>query len=401
MSRPAVVVDGVSKRYRLYHERNQSLKATVLRRRRARYEDFWALSDVSFEIAPGRTFGLIGENGSGKSTLLKCLARILRPERGTVTVDGRLSALLELGAGFHPELSGRENVYLNGAILGLSRRDLDARFDDIVAFSGLEHFIDTPVKGYSSGMYVRLGFAVAINVEPEVLLVDEVLAVGDAEFQQRCAEKFDELRRAGRTIVIVTHAMDSIRNLCDEVALLEHGTLRAIGPAATVINDYEDSVHVNRRADGLGWRWGSGEAEIERVEFLDAAGRAVTHVRTGDPLVVRVHLAAAEPVEQPVLGLGVHTLDGVQVSGPNLREAGLVPDRFVGRGHVDHRIPRVPLLPGTYDFSALLYDYTITRALDARIRAFRFDVIHGDPAEEHGVVTLGGTWDLDGLAGGR
>ena len=397
MSTPAVVVDGVSKRYRLYHERNQSLKATMLRRRRAAYEEFWALKDVSFEIGDGVTFGLIGENGSGKSTLLKCIARILRPEKGRITVAGRVSALLELGAGFHPELSGRENVYLNGAILGLSKRDIDARFDDIVAFSGLEQFIDTPVKSYSSGMYVRLGFAVAINVEPEVLLVDEVLAVGDAEFQQRCAEKFDELRRAGRTIVIVTHALDSIRNLCDEVALLEHGSLRALGPAAQVINDYEDSIHENRRADGTGWRWGSGEAEIERMEFLDGAGNPVTHVRTGEPLVLRVHVFAPEPVERPVLGIGVHSLDGVQLTGPNLREADLVPDVMVGHGHIDYCIERMPLLAGTYDFSALLYNYTITHPYDARIRAFRFDVDHGESREEHGFFTLGGSWDINGL----
>jgi ABC-type polysaccharide/polyol phosphate transport system ATPase subunit len=401
MSEPAVEVDGVSKRYRLYHERNQSLKATVLRRRRAAYEEFWALEDVSLSIPEGSTFGLIGENGSGKSTLLKCVAKILRPERGSISVHGRVSALLELGAGFHPELSGRENVYLNGAILGLSKRELDARFDDIVEFSGLAHFIDTPVKSYSSGMYVRLGFAVAINVEPEVLLVDEILAVGDAEFQQRCMEKFDELRRGGRTIVIVTHALDSIRNLCDQVALLDHGRLRALGDPAQVINDYEDSIHENRRADGTGWRWGSGEAEIERVEFLDADGKPTTHVRTGDPLVVRVHVCAREPIERPVLGIGVHSLDGIQLTGPNVREAGQVPDRLMGHGYIDYRIERMPLLPGTYDFSALLYNYTITRPYDARIRAFRFDVDHGEPREEHGFITLGGSWNLDGLEPSR
>src|SRR5262249_60818608 len=162
------------------------------------------------------TFGLIGENGSGKSTMLKCIARILRPDQGSIAVAGKVSALLELGAGFHPELSGRENVYLNGAILGLGKRQLDARFDEIVAFAGIEQFIDTPVKNYSSGMYVRLGFSVAINVDPDILLVDEVLAVGDAEFQRRCMERFDEMRASGKTIVIVTHALGSVRNLCDE-----------------------------------------------------------------------------------------------------------------------------------------------------------------------------------------
>ena len=183
------------------------LKATVMRGGRARYEEFWALGDVSFEVAEGTTFGLIGHNGSGKSTLLKCLARILEPDQGTIRIDGQMSALLELGAGFHPELSGRENVYLNGSILGLSKRQIDRRFDDIVGFAGLERFIDTPVKNYSSGMYVRLGFSVAINVDPDMLLVDEVLAVGDEEFQRKCLERFAELRDAGKTIVVVTHSL--------------------------------------------------------------------------------------------------------------------------------------------------------------------------------------------------
>src|SRR5690606_20068866 len=173
----------------LYHERHQSLKQSLLRFRRASYEDFWALRDISFEIQPGETFGIIGHNGSGKSTLLKCLTGILQPDEGSVSVNGSISALLELGAGFHPELSGRENVYLNAAILGVPRRQIDARFDEIVEFSGLEQFIDTPVKNYSSGMFVRLGFAVAINVDPDVLIIDEVLAVGDAEFQAKCADK--------------------------------------------------------------------------------------------------------------------------------------------------------------------------------------------------------------------
>ncbi|MGZ8764412.1 MAG: ABC transporter ATP-binding protein, partial [Acidimicrobiia bacterium] len=189
----AISVENVSKNYRMYAERNQSLKAMVLSRTRVRYEEFPALKDVSLEIAAGVTYGLIGENGSGKSTLLKCMARILRPDKGVIRTEGKVSALLELGAGFHPELSGRDNVYLNGAILGLSKKQLAARFDEIVDFAGLEQFIDTPVKNYSSGMYVRLGFSIAINVDPDILLVDEVLAVGDEQFQRKCAEKFADL----------------------------------------------------------------------------------------------------------------------------------------------------------------------------------------------------------------
>src|SRR5215212_3969657 len=235
MSDPAIVVDGVSKRFRLYKERNQSLKAALMRGRRAAYEEFWALRDVSFEIPEGITFGLIGENGSGKSTLLKTIARILRPDAGDVRTRGSLAALLELGSGFHPELSGRENVYLNGSILGMAKKEIDSRFDAIVDFSGIETFIDQPVKNYSSGMYVRLGFSVAINVDPEILLVDEVLAVGDAAFQEKCLEKFAEFRRAGKTVVVVSHAMGSLRTYCDEAAWLEHGKLVKVGPATGIV----------------------------------------------------------------------------------------------------------------------------------------------------------------------
>src|SRR5215212_11242736 len=238
MSDPAIVVDGVSKRFRLYKERNQSLKAALMRGRRAAYEEFWALKDVSFEIPEGITFGLIGENGSGKSTLLKTIARILRPDAGDVRTRGSLAALLELGSGFHPELSGRENVYLNGSILGMAKKEIDSRFDAIVDFAGIEQFIDQPVKNYSSGMYVRLGFAVAINVDPEVLLLDEVLAVGDEAFQRKCEERFAEFRASGRTVVLVSHAMSSMRTLCDRVARLEQGRLLDLGVPNDVVDHY-------------------------------------------------------------------------------------------------------------------------------------------------------------------
>jgi ABC-type polysaccharide/polyol phosphate transport system ATPase subunit len=396
MATAAIAVDGVSKRFRLYHERNQSLKAAFLRRRRAEYEEFWALRGVSLEVPEGSTFGLIGENGSGKSTLLKCMARILRPEEGSIRTRGKISALLELGAGFHPELSGRENVYLNGSILGLSRRQLDQRFDEIVEFAGLEHFIDTPVKSYSSGMYVRLGFSVAINVDPDILLIDEILAVGDADFQRKCGEKFAELRSRGKTLVIVSHALPSVRNLCDRVALLEHGDLRRVGPAAEVVDEYLGDVFAERSEEGeYGVRWGSGEGRVETIELLDASGEPVKRVRTGDTVVFRFHYATSERVPQPVFGMAVHTIDGVHVTGPNTRESDTIPDAIEGTGFVDFRVERLLLVPGTYDVSGTLYNYSCTHAYDHRHRAFRFDVEHGEPRAELGVVSLGGIWDLD------
>ena len=409
MSGAAVEVQGLSKRFRIYHERNQSLKAAVMRRGRASYEEFWALRDVSFDIPSGVTFGLIGENGSGKSTLLKCIAKILTPDAGRVVTHGKVAALLELGSGFHPELSGRENVFLNGSILGLSKAEITRRFDDIVGFAGLERFIDTPVKNYSSGMYVRLGFSVAINVDPDILLVDEVLAVGDESFQRRCAEKFSDFRRAGKTIVLVSHAMGQLRNMCDQVAWLEHGTVKDVGSPGNVVDEYVGESHAEQQRESVAVaeggteaepevdrnRWGSGEARVERFELLDAAGAVTTSVRTGDPVTVRLHWTAAEPIEKPVFGIAVHSIEGTEVSGPNTRDADLVPDKIDGTGTVDLHVPRLLLLPGTYDLSAAIYDFTRQHPYDHRHRALRFDVEAGTPREEHGFTSLGGSWSIE------
>jgi len=238
----AVTVDHVSKRFRMYKERNDSLKSMVMRGKKSVHEDFWALKDVSFEVPHGTTFGLIGKNGSGKSTLLKCLAKILWPEEGSITARGKQASLLEVGSGFHPELSGRENVFLNGSILGMSRKEVTRKFDEIVSFSGVGHFIDQPVKNYSSGMYVRLGFSVAVAVTPDILVVDEVLAVGDATFQKRCREKFKEMKAEGRTVILVSHSMSTVKDMCDEVAWLNQGELKMIGKTDEVVKSYNATV---------------------------------------------------------------------------------------------------------------------------------------------------------------
>lgn len=242
MTRTAVRVQHLSKKFRLYHERNNSLKAAVMRRRRELSEEFWAVRDVSFDVPAGSTFGLIGRNGSGKSTLLKCLARILHPDEGAISMEGRAASMLEVGSGFHPELSGRENIYLNGSILGMTRKEVTARYDEIVEFSGVGKFIDQPVKNYSSGMYVRLGFSVAIHVQPDILVVDEVLAVGDAAFKEKSKRKFAELKDAGKTVILVSHSMAQVRNMCDHAAWLDHGTLRAYGDAKTVVMQYSEDI---------------------------------------------------------------------------------------------------------------------------------------------------------------
>lgn len=241
MTNFAVRVDDVSKKFRLYHERNQSLKSAIMRGRRSVHEDFWALRNISFDVPEGSTFGLIGSNGSGKSTLLKCLARIYYPDTGSITANGKIAALLEVGSGFHPELTGRENIFLNGSILGMSKKEVQTKLDSIIDFSGVEEFIDQPVKNYSSGMYVRLGFSVAIHVDPEILIVDEVLAVGDAEFQAKCRQKFVDFRADGRTVILVSHSMETVKDMCDQAAWLNRGVLEAAGGASEIIASYENS----------------------------------------------------------------------------------------------------------------------------------------------------------------
>jgi ABC-type polysaccharide/polyol phosphate transport system ATPase subunit len=394
-----IEVRNVGKRFRLYHERNQSLKAAVMRRGRARYDEFWALDDVSFEVEEGSTFGLVGENGSGKSTMLKCLAKILRPDRGAVSVDGKVSALLELGAGFHAELSGRENVFLNGSILGLSKRELEAKFDDIVEFAGLQRFIDMPVKNYSSGMYVRLGFSIAINVDPDVLLVDEVLAVGDEQFQRKCLERVADLREQGKTIVVVTHSLSTVRNLCDRAVWLDHGTVQAAGPAGEVADAYLGQVHSDSESDGSsegGARWGSGDVRLTAIELLGPDDLPTAHARTGDTVTFRLHYDARKPVPHPVFGLAVFTLEGIQVTGPNTREAGVGVDHIEGRGTVDLQVPRLLLLPGAYVVSAACTDETISHTFDHRHRALHFDVKPGTPHETFGgLVSFDGRWTID------
>ena len=392
---PAVEVEHVSKRFRVYRDRNQSLKATVLRGGRARYEEFWALDDVDLHVPSGTTFGLIGTNGSGKSTLLKCMAKILRPDKGTIATHGKVSALLELGAGFHPELSGRDNVFLNGAILGMSQREIRRRFDDIVGFAGLERFIDTPVKNYSSGMYVRLGFSVAINVDPDVLLVDEVLAVGDEQFQRRCADKFAELRRAGKTIVVVSHSLGTLQQMCDEAAWLDSGVLRHTGPAAEVVDAYLSSLRSDAGDEVEDGRFGTGGIRVEKVQLLDADGQVTTSVRTGDPVTFRFHYTAREAIPRPVFGIGIYTMDGVFVTGPNLKDVDQIPDVVDRPGTVEIHIPRLLLLPGTYDVASGVSDDAVLHIHDHWRKALRFDVLPGTPHEAvGGIVSLDPRWTL-------
>lgn len=388
----AISIENVSKKFRIYHEKNQYLKAALIRGRRANYEDFWAVKDVSFAIPEGSTFGIIGSNGSGKSTLLKCLAGILTPDAGRLRINGRIAALLELGAGFHPELSGRENIYLNGAILGMTKAEIDKRLDDIVGFSGLERFIDAPVKNYSSGMVVRLGFSIAANVEPEILLIDEVLAVGDAEFQQRCYEKIERFRTDGRTIVIVSHGLSQIEQMCDTVAWLEKANLKEVGNAFEVVQSYNGASHnAVKRADGeIGDRWGSGEAQITGVELL-SEGQPVRVFDTNSEMTIRIHFLAGQELRDVVFGVRITHLHGSNVWGTNTKRKGVRIDSISGPGTVDLVVPRLALLEGTFDLTVALTDNTEIHAFDHWEKKIRFDV-HQINTFDEGLVNLDGGW---------
>lgn len=393
MNDVAVSASGVWKNFRLYHERNRFIKAAILRGRRARYEEFWALQDVSFEVRHGSTFGIIGSNGSGKSTMLKCLAGILYPERGEVKVQGRLAALLELGAGFHPELSGRENVFLNGAILGMGKKDLAKKFDSIVDFAGLEKFIDSPVKNYSSGMMVRLGFSVASHVEPEILLIDEVLSVGDQAFQRKSLEKIEEFRREGRTIIFVSHGLLHVLQLCKEVAWLEFGQLRRIGDAQEVIAEYTGESYgesVNTETS-LGKRWGTGKAGITAIEISNDIGNRIEKIESGEGLVMRVSYDAHAVIEDLVVFVKISTLGGVDVWSTSTRTNGVALPRVIGAGAVELRIPSLPLLEGTYLVSAALRNGRETVEFDHWEHGHKFDV-HQVNLFDEGIVKIPSKW---------
>jgi len=395
MSNAAVTVENVWKYFRLYQEKNQYLKSTLLRGKRARYDEFWALKDVDFEIPFGSTFGIIGSNGSGKSTLLKCLAGILSPDKGSVSCNGRMAALLELGAGFHPDLSGRENIYLNGAILGMTRSEIDRKLEEIIDFSGLDKFVDTPVKNYSSGMVVRLGFAIATNVDPEILIIDEVLAVGDESFQHRCHEKIETFRQEGRTIILVSHGLMQVAQLCSTVAWLEKGVIQEIGPSYEVIGKYSGQSHdAAPKVEGeIGERWGSHEAEITRAEFVDTDGAPVHVLKTGEPISLQIDYTAHMPIKEPVFGIRLTHLHGTTVWGSNTKRMGFRPATLKDSGTVTLTIPELPILAGTYDLTVALTDQHETYEYDHWERRVRFDVVQYKSFDE-GLIQIKANWQL-------
>jgi ABC-type polysaccharide/polyol phosphate transport system ATPase subunit len=396
MTANVLEVDHLTKLFRLHHEKTNSLKGLIVAKGRNRYDNFTAVNDVTFDVREGEVFGVIGQNGSGKSTLLKCMAGILQPNAGSVRVHRRMSALLELGAGFHPELSGRENVFLNAAILGMGRKEIAGRFDEIVDFAGLEKFIDSPVKTYSTGMYVRLAFAVAINVDPQLLIIDEILAVGDVTFQQKCFEKFVDFRNEGRTIVLVTHAMNSVRDMCDRAIWLEHGKLVAEGDPTDLVESYTERMLGDRgvRSDGT-TRRGSGEVHIGHIEmFVADSAEPVKRFRTGDDVRIRLYYRADKPIARPVFGIEIDSLGGATLTSPCTRDVGLIPEKIDGDGFVEIFLPNIALMPGTFDLHTSITDFNRQHVYDHLHVARRFDVMSGKANETGSLVTLAPQWTI-------
>jgi lipopolysaccharide transport system ATP-binding protein len=404
----AIAFENVSKYFTMHREQRDTLqeRLTGLLRPRRRGEQFWALRDISFRVDQGESVGFVGHNGAGKSTTLKLMTRILEPSRGAVRLSGRVAALLELGSGFHPDLSGRENVFLNGSLMGFSRREMQARLEEIVEFSGIGEFIDMEVKHYSSGMYTRLAFAVATAVDPDVLITDEVLAVGDETFQRKCMDRIFNFRRRGKTIVFVSHGLETVRTLCDKAVWLEKGEMRGFGPAGEVIDAYLADVNrreqeqLAREAGGQAagaesaHRRGTREVEIVRVELLDAAGREQLVCRTGAPLTIRMHYVAHRRIDNPVFGLGIFHESGVWMAGPNTSFSQMSIPSVEGAGALDYTIPRLPLLDGRYQITVTAVDQTMLHVYDLHDRLYRFHVRNDQQAERYGLVALDGRWEL-------
>jgi lipopolysaccharide transport system ATP-binding protein len=414
MTANAIEAIALSKRFTVPTERRTSFKERVVRGRSPRPREFWALKDATFSVPKGASLGLIGQNGSGKSTALKVLTGIYRPTSGHVAVNGSVSALLEVGAGFHPELTGRENIRLNATILGFTSRQIDRLMDSIIEFADIGDHIDAPIKHYSSGMYVRLGFAVAVMVRPEILLVDEVIAVGDEEFQRKCYDYLYDLRRSGTSMIVVSHGLSQITDLCDEAVWLEHGEVRGIGPSRQVVRSYLESVNEREAArlarhevpatgvqapdEGPGredlepksTRRGSGEIRVTGVEMLDGAGDPAGILVSGEPGSLRVHFTASKHVPAAIFSFAVENQEGIWALGVNSKQFGPW-DIRPGDGCYDFMMDAVLLAGGSY--RVLPFVWIETHLVDANDEGYPIIVRHPD-LEIAGVYLQPGSWAL-------
>lgn len=429
----AIIVENISKRFRIPHEKKRTVYENItglLKGDRFGYEEFWALQSISFTVKRGETIGIIGENGSGKSTLLKIIAGVLYPDSGHVQVNGKIAPFLELGVGFQPELTAEENVYLYGSIMAMTRDQITDKIDNIFDFAELERFRNAKLKSFSSGMYARLAFSTAISTDPEIILIDEALAVGDEAFQRKCFDKINEFRVCGKTIVYVSHGMETVKQLCERSILLNHGVMGSIGYSEKVVGDYRGDIRtkqeltlkkqhervveqqmiapeITRSAEitakietqepSVENRWGSKEVEITEVKFFNK-NREEGHIfKTGEQFVVRMQFFANQKIEKPVFGVAIHRIDGTHINGPNTKTSGYPIKSVEGKGEIDFTITSLPLLDGTYQLSAAIYDDTRTHAYDHHERAYKFFVTRReDIRDDLGIFYIPCKWELRG-----
>lgn len=434
MNQNEIVIDvqNITKKFKIYLDKGSQLKERLLFRSRNRYEEREVLKGISFQVRRGEAIGLIGHNGCGKSTTLKLLTKIMYPDSGSITMHGRVSSLIELGAGFHPDMSGRENIYTNASIFGLTKKEIDSRLQDIIRFSELEEFIDNPVRTYSSGMYMRLAFSVAINVDADILLIDEILGVGDANFQAKCFNKLREIKAKGTTIVIVSHSLGQIEQICDRSIWIHEGVIRAEGEPKEIDLAYleymgqkiqertaqELAAQAEARAEAeraaqeaaqqeaaqtsgpppepeepeeVRKRWGSGDARIRRIHVCTADGQEQRMFRTGDAVHIRVDYRVKKPVEDAVFGIGIFNRDGVQCYGTNTHIDKLPQFRLTQDGTMEIRLHKVDLLPGEY-----LIDIAIESGdgipVDYYREACRIEML--SPIGDVGITRIGHTWTV-------
>lgn len=424
-----IEVENITKKFRVYLDKGHTLKEKILFKKRRNYEDRKVLRGISFQVKKGEAIGLIGHNGCGKSTTLKLLSRIMYPDTGEIRMKGRVSSLIELGAGFHPDMSGKENIYINASIFGLSRKEIDQRLEDIIAFSELEEFIDNPVRTYSSGMYMRLAFAVAINVDADILLIDEILAVGDAGFQAKCFNRLKEIKAKGTTIVIVSHSMGQIEQICDRSIWIHEGEIRAEGMPKVVDMQYLDYMGEQRQAiaekelrrqeekaqknerkreekqekkketeeisvtqsDGTKKRWGNGKAVIEKITLLKANAQPGISFKTGDQIKIRIDYSVKEPVQDAIFGIGIFRVDGVHCYGTNTKVDQLEEFDLKEDGTVYFSVDSLNLLQGSYSLDVAI-ESDVGTPVDYFREACRFDMFSS--IQDVGVSRMKHNWEM-------
>jgi ABC-2 type transport system ATP-binding protein len=401
----AIEAKNIKKTFRLPHEQYSGAKQLFVNifKQKLGYEVQRVLDDVSFEVRKGEFFGIIGRNGSGKSTLLKILAGIYSIDEGDVKIGGTLTPFIELGVGFNPELTGRENVFMNGALLGFSRKQMQDLYNDIVSFAELDKFMDQKLKNYSSGMQVRLAFSIAIQAKSDILLLDEVLAVGDALFQQKCYDYFEEIKRSGRTVVFISHDMGAIQTFCDRAILIEKGEKRAEGKPLEVIQRYNEilstsDTHKDQFEDTTLLHIGVGGAEVLKGEILTLEGKVVEKINEKEPFTIRIHYRTMKSIEHSVLGVGIMGDHGQSIMGPNTKEANFDPGGLPKRGYFDIEFPSNPLAPGTYTIRAGILNASVTVPYDLVENLAKLTIVGN---RRYGDIYIEPRWSNHSLTGSQ